>query len=661
MGAKTISKHNHLAEQLRESLHKHRAGATREAEIGYRDILRRAPGNVDALHLYAMLLHEQGQDEAALPMINAAIASQPKAADLYNGRCVILLGMARLEEAAQAANQAITLNPNLPEPHRNLATLCERRGDACGAIEHLRQVLEIDPHREDAIKDLSQLCKRSGRTDLIVAACVSVLQRVPSSVAAHLTLGLIFSSRILPEHLQRVQLSERKRLTERALYHLSKAATLCPCAETFDAWGAALRNANQHAKSLEKLTQAIGLNAGFSSSYENRGMALLELGRIADATEDFRCAVSLNPLSPHAQLELSRIGDAADCQSSMQILERLLDNPDISRAKRILLHFALANWYEKQQTHDSAFRHYDQANSLKAKLDLDLTEQESAPWTKKTGDYISSFSSGFFSGRNGGCSSELPIFIVSMPRSGSTLTEQIIANHALVGAGGELFEISDIAHTLSRRLSTQVPYPQCIDGLSAQAATEIGDEYISYVSGKFAAPECVPGDGSILRITDKMPTNFWHLGLIASILPNARIVHVKRHPLDVCISCFKQNLAWPYCNFEAIIDYFSNYSRMMDHWKNTLPIEIHTIRYEDLVAETERECHRIIEFCGLPWDDACLQYVSASHAVQSPSKLQVRQPIYQSSVGGWRHYEKHLQSVVEKLQERQLIDHEYAY
>ena len=153
-------------------------------------------------------------------------------------------------------------------------------------------------------------------------------------------------------------------------------------------------------------------------------------------------------------------------------------------------------------------------------------------------------------------------------------------------------------------------------------------------------------------MTDKMPTNFWHLGLIATILPEARIVHVERNPMDVILSCFKQNLAWPFCDLDAIVPYLEGYREIMRYWGHVLPVPIHTVRYEELVTETEVESKRLFDFCGLEWHPSCLEVSSTTNAVQTPSKWQVRQPIYQTSVSKWKRYETELADLKDALIEK---------
>jgi hypothetical protein len=272
------------------------------------------------------------------------------------------------------------------------------------------------------------------------------------------------------------------------------------------------------------------------------------------------------------------------------------------------------------------------------------------PWTKQRLEIEEVFNRELLGKSEAERSTWLPIFIVSMPRSGTTLTEQIISSHPQVHGCGELFAISDIAHTLSRRLGSQIEYPHCVSELSAVLHEEIVNEYLGHVLNKAVEADGFSDGSPPLRVTDKMPTNFWHLGLINVLFPDVKIIHVERDPMDVCWSCFKQNLTWPFCDLDAIATYFENYALMMAHWQRVLPQQIHSVRYEDLIGNPEEESRKLIAYCGLEWDDACLDRQSGSTAIQTPSKWQVRQPIYHSSIEAWKKYDRYLEGLAQRLQ-----------
>lgn len=233
-----------------------------------------------------------------------------------------------------------------------------------------------------------------------------------------------------------------------------------------------------------------------------------------------------------------------------------------------------------------------------------------------------------------GLDTELPIFIVGMPRSGTTLIEQIVASHPLVFGAGELKHIGRIAANLKSQ--TGEPYPRCVSRLDRETVCQIARQHI----------ECLHElGGDAVRVVDKMPLNYNHLGLIASLFPQARVIHSRRDPLDTCVSCLRQ-YAIP-SSLEEIAVCYRQYEKLMDHWRQVLPLSMLEVQYEDLVTDSESVMRRLIEFCGLEWNDRCLDFHNSDRAVQTPSKLQVRQPMYASSVGRWKRYEKQLRARIQ--------------
>ena len=649
-------------ERLAQALPLHEQRNYPEAEGIYCEVLAEYPESVDALQLYAMLLHETNRSEGGLPFIERAIEIRPDLAPLHNAKAVILIAIGQLSAAELACREAIRLAADFPEAHRNLGMILERQGRVLDAIEALQQVLHLDPRRSDVLKELAGLCEQENRTDLTVAACVAILKKMPESVAAHLTLGLLFASRILPERLANVDLQERTRLTNLALRHLESAATIYPCAETMDAWGNALLNANLHHEALAKFDIALGHDPRFAKSLEGRGRAFLELGDVAKAIDDFRAAVDISPELAMAQIELAKIDRQSEQQQALDRLLKILPNPadatntakwrsPTKRRAYSLMLYAVAHRLEKLGDFASAFDYFDMAN--KAKLSNTTATREDP--IEKTVALKEAFRPTAISACQSQCESQIPIFIVSMPRSGTTLTEQIIASHPQVEAGGELFEISDIAHTLNRRLNVENAYPECITELTTQSTTSMAEEYLTQARQRCVRSLPTGSTEDDWRMTDKMPTNFWHVGLIHCLFPMAKIIHVQRHPLDVCLSCFKQNLTWPFCDLDGIVDYYASYVELMKYWKSTLPIAIHTIEYENLVSDPESHTRALLDFCGLPWNDACLNHASAKNSVQTPSKWQVRQPIYRSSMGNWRRYENQLRPLADQLIDRGVL------
>jgi hypothetical protein len=235
------------------------------------------------------------------------------------------------------------------------------------------------------------------------------------------------------------------------------------------------------------------------------------------------------------------------------------------------------------------------------------------------------------------------VFIVGMPRSGTSLVEQILASHSVVHGAGELPHLAWIANAISRLTPSGTPYPEGAAELTQQQLSEAASRYLA------ALDEIAP---TALRVTDKMPHNFRFLGLIQQLLPRSRIIHVHRDPLDTCLSCFFQEFSAAHAYARTLHDlgtHYLDYRRLMQHWADTLTIPLLTIQYEDLVSSIESEARRMIEFCGLDWEAQCLEYHTSTRVVRTLSAGQVNKPLYKTSVGRWRHYAEHLAELRQML------------
>ncbi|MGH8203454.1 MAG: sulfotransferase family protein, partial [Steroidobacteraceae bacterium] len=246
--------------------------------------------------------------------------------------------------------------------------------------------------------------------------------------------------------------------------------------------------------------------------------------------------------------------------------------------------------------------------------------------------------------RSAGDPDPSPIFIVGLPRSGSTLLEQVLASHGEVEGTAELPYIGRLAASQSRNRAGGVNYPEAMRELGAPNLAALGAEYLSLarMHRRTGAP----------RLIDKMPNNFPNVGLIALILSNAKIVDARRHPLDACLSCWRQLFArgqnFTY-DLTEIGEYYLQYQRMMDHWARVLPGRVLTVQYEEVVGDFEGQVRRLLDFCELPWQAECLRFYESDRPVRTPSAEQVRQPIYDRSVGHWKHYERELDELIEVI------------
>lgn len=552
----------------------------------------------------------------------------------------------RLEEAQEHLERAMKVSKSIEARCELGAQQRERRNHA-EAEQLLSDVLRQCPIQPEALFEIAKLYDRCGETGKTVACCVRALKEDGDCVPAHILLGLALSSRLAPEHRAELTLPERRALMKKALAHLQRAAALAPSVETLGALGTGFIQAEKHERAIESLQHAIEISPGFPRAHLDLGKAYLETGSVERAERCFRKSLQLDPLCAEAHYELSHVGRLEDAEMAIPKLSEFLARHAVVSREQMLARFALARYLDCQGDHDAAFEEYLRANALKKELPggeqaVRKTRVESIGGNKQVDRQVSVFNESFLHQRKGwGNDSDLPVFIVGMPRSGTTLVEQILASHPCIYGAGELIDISDLAISLPRRIGTGGRYPDVVPAATEGMVDELALEYLAELRKR---------GGAAIRITDKMPTNFWHLGFISLLLPRSRVIHVIRDPRDVCVSCLKQNLAWPFCDLEAVGRYYHNYQRLMQHWKSVLSLEMLDVHYEDLVSDCEAESRRILDFCGLPWDNRCLDFANNDRVVQTPSKWQVRKPVYTSSAGGWKKYAAHLQPLLNVLE-----------
>jgi len=308
--------------------------------------------------------------------------------------------------------------------------------------------------------------------------------------------------------------------------------------------------------------------------------------------------------------------------------------------KAMSLHFALGKGFDDTRQYDKAFGHFLQGCLLRRKR-IEYSTEGNNQYGRNIRTF---FSRGNIDQLRGeACSSDVPIFVLGMPRSGTTLTEQIIASHPDVHGAGELPDLLDIAKNPGGTGDSD--YPRSLSGITQAELKIMGERYVAGL--KERNPEAA-------HITDKMPANFNCLGLIHLMLPNAKIIHVKRNPVDTCLSNFSKlfgHKAQPQSyDLSEIGHYYRNYAKMMERWREVLPEgSFYEVQYEELVADNEHQARALIDYCGLDWDDACLNFHKTKRIVRTASITQVRQPIYKTSVERWRKYEAHLGPLLEAL------------
>ena len=411
-------------------------------------------------------------------------------------------------------------------------------------------------------------------------------------------------------------------------------------AEAHSVMGSILVSNGHSDKGKLAFNRALEIDSESTSAQLGLGNIKLEEGHLDEAEEIFRTVMASEKETSSALFNLVQSRKTKKGDPEVVLMEEEAKKlGEVSDGKATYMNFALGKMYDDLGESDKAFPHFIEGCRLKRKtLEYDSKQKEQN--FKRIAEV---FSKDFIKEHKGkGNKSKTPIFVLGMPRSGSTLTEQIISSHPDVFGAGELFEMLEVAGQNSA--TGEFNFPENMVDLTPDRIKAMGKEYLANVQAK---------DPEAKKITDKMPANFSNIGLIHLILPKAKIVHIHRHPLDTCISCFTRMFAYNQnqtYNLKELGLFYKGYNDLMKHWRTILPKgSIYDIRYEDLVEDTEGQARSLLEYCDLEWDDQCLEFHKNKRSIRTASVTQVRQPIYKTSLARWKKYEKFLYPLTEGL------------
>jgi tetratricopeptide (TPR) repeat protein len=532
--------------------------------------------------------------------------------------------MGRFEAAADCYKRAVQLAPDDAESHNNLGTVLAKMGRSEEARAAFEKVLSLNPRHANALNNLGIVLAQLDHADEAIVFYRRALAIRPDHANAYQNMGNAFL---------------KLELAEEAADAYRKCLAIVPRHYRVQySLGNAYARMGKLEEAMAAYEAALELNPGFAEAHHGIGNALQQLGKIDQAGRHFEKALALRPDFAPAYDALSRQKKIEDEGESADSLEKLLARKNLPAGERCSALFALGRIYEDRGDFERSFENYRLGNET-MREEFDLRKH-----VEFVNELIETFTPELFKKCAAmGDPSEKPIFIIGMIRSGTTLVEQIISSHPSVFGAGELDDVKNIARIMPRILKSKKMFPECMAESNAAGLREAAKIYLDAITKM---------SGGEPYVTDKMPGNFFHAGLIRMMFPNACIIHTKRDPLDNCLSAyfnkFQTGQQFSY-DLNFLGQYYRQYARLMDHWRKVLPKPILEVQYEELVENQEKISRKILQFCGLEWDDRCLEFHKNERPIRTASSWQVRQPMYTSSVDRWRPYAKPLQPLITAL------------
>jgi tetratricopeptide (TPR) repeat protein len=611
-----------------------KARKIKEAERWLRHSTEIAPKFAKPWSDLGQLLVETGRPEAAVDVLETAVRLDAREDNAWFnlGKARAMLG--RGGAADQAFERSFELNPG----RKALALAAEHQqaGRWTEAEQLYRELLRSNPQDVNATRLLAGCALHAGRNREAERLLTRAVAQAPDYVEARLDLGrLLRDQHRLDEAI--AQFEKAAELEPGNFQgHYLLASVLAPAARTHDA--------------IEAYRRVLKLRPLHAGAWLGLGHTLKTVGQQDEAIEAYRECIRLKPGNGETYWSLANLKTYKLSDEDIVAIETQLAREDSAESReedldtqsRVNLLFALAKAWEDRGDFERAWTFYEQGNSTQR-----MEENYDPVRTEVLNDaIIQVFDLELLDTRQGlGHPTNEPIFIIGLPRSGSTLLEQILASHSEVEGTAELPYAGVVTNSLSRNRADGVGYPQAVRDLSAEQLHQLGQDYLDLA--RIHRTEGRP------RFIDKMPNNFPTVGFLDLILPNARIIDARRYPLDSCLSCYRQLFArgqnFTY-DLTDIGEYFLQYQRMMDYWHEVLPGRVLTVQYEDMVTDFENQVGRLLDYCDLPFEEHCVRFWETDRPVRTASSEQVRQPIYTKSIHRWRQYEHHLGELIEVLQ-----------
>lgn len=595
MQADPVAKAGEGAARIAQAFADLRAGQVERARAVFADLMHDPRHGVDAYRGLAAVAFQQKQGDAAIQLLRMAVGQQPDHVDANADLALVLLTAGRAEESLPYWEKRLRATPGDAMAWHNYGQALVKASRLDAATSAFEQALRLAPDQAKTYEVYARALAAADADDRAEAVWRRGLERFPKTELMYLGVaGAQFDQSLIRQS-----------------------------ADTFRAGVAALP---------ESPDLAMGL-----------GQMLDDLGDKAGAEAALRRALELRrgwSLAIESLLTLLR-KDARD--EDLDVARRIMDDPlqapvDIAHAG-----FGLGKALDARGDYDGAFAAWNRANAARRQQIGPYDRQQ---LVRRVDRVTAQLTRPFLQARRGwGNDSARPVFVLGMPRSGTTLVEQILASHPDAQGCGELTYMASIGKSMQARAGTIQPWPEAAAALTPAVVRASADEYLTKVLKRFPT--------SAAKLVDKQPNNAFHIGLIALLFPNARIIWCRRDPRDICTSIYSENFALSQKHATDLADlgfFYTQHIRMMRHWAEVAREQIYECRYENLIADFEPQCRRLVEAAGLPWDDRCLRFHEADRAVLTPSRWQVRSPIYQGSAGRWKRYQKHLGPLLQALE-----------
>jgi tetratricopeptide (TPR) repeat protein len=601
-----------------------------DAVAQLREALRQRPDFALACSNLGNALRLCGDQEQALAHFRRALEIDPNLAEAHSNLGQLLLEHKLLDDALIHCQAALRLQPGFAEAHSNLGNVLREMNRLQEAKACYTEALQLNPNLGMVYNNMAQALQEEGKLDEALAWYDEALRRQPSSVRIHTNLAST--------------LAEQEKYDE-AIARYELALRLEPdSAEAHNALGWVWQEQGDYDKAEAAYREALRLKSDLAAAHCNLGTVRQEWGDSAAAERCFRQALHYDPRMAGALTHLATLLRQKLPEGDLDAMRRPLHDPYLSDGQRGCLHFGLAQVLDGLGDYGAAADNLVRANAITT---IELAKRgkgyDPAAHTRFVDRLLEVFTPALFERACGlGSDSERPIFVVGLPRSGTTLTQQVLASHSRVFGAGELRLAGKDFEMLKAASGKEAAPFAALDRLDGALLRRIADQHLARL-GEMGAGKA--------HVVDKMPDNYLHLGLLAVLFPKARFIHCRRDLRDVAVSCWMTNfrhIRWS-SSPEHIAARFAEYQRVMRHWQSVLPVEVLEVDYEETVADLEGVARRLVAFCGLEWESACLRFHESKGPVRTASVVQVRHPVYTRSVARWRHYEPALGPLFARL------------